>query len=143
MFSHTAEYALRAIVWLAEHNDQGPIGNQLIAEGTKVPTTYLAKILQELVKADLVSSRRGVGGGFELNRDPDVITVLEVVNAVDPIQRYTQCPLKLKSHKKKRCGMHSRLDEAIATVEEVLAASTITDILQDGSRPRPMLETRR
>lgn len=142
MFSQTAEYALRAIVWLAENAGEGPIGNQRIAKGTQVPVTYLAKIMQGLVKANLVSSRRGVGGGFVLNDAPEDITVLDVVNAVDPINRIETCPLKLTMHKHKRCGMHSRLDQAIELVQETLAKSTIAEILDDATRPKPLKNER-
>lgn len=138
MFSQTAEYALRAIVWLAENSSDGPLGNQKIAEGTQVPVTYLAKIMQALVKADLVNSRRGVGGGFVLNYEAEEITVLDVLNAVDPIKRITSCPLHLKTHAKKRCGMHARLDDAMAMVETVFSQSTIAEIINDRSRPKPM-----
>lgn len=138
MFSQSAEYALRAVVWLAENANDGPIGNQKIAEGTQVPVTYLAKILQELAKAGLVTSRRGVGGGFTLNYDPQDISVLDVLNAVDPIKRINSCPLHLKTHAKKRCGMHASLDNAMAIVEDVLSKSTIEEIINDRSRPRPM-----
>ncbi len=139
MFSQTAEYALRAVVWLAEHTN-GPVGNQRIAEGTQVPTTYLAKILQELVKVELISSRRGAGGGFELIGDPNEITVLDVVNAVDPVERFDGCPLKLKTHKKRRCPMHASLDEAVDRVQEVLSGHTIAELLNEKSRPRPMVD---
>ncbi len=138
MFSQTAEYALRAIVWLAENSVDSPVGNQKIAEATQVPVTYLAKIMQALVKVELVTSRRGVGGGFVLNYEPEDITVLDVLNAVDPIKRITSCPLHLKTHAKKRCGMHARLDDAMAMVESAFSQSTIADILNDRSRPKPM-----
>jgi len=142
MFSQKTEYALRAIVWLAEHRDDGAQGNQRIAEGTQVPVTYLAKILQELAKADLVSSRRGAGGGFELKCETDELTVFDVVSAVDPPKRFTDCPLKLKTHRKMRCPMHASLDEALEKVEEVLSGYTIAHILNDKSRPKPMLESK-
>jgi Rrf2 family protein len=143
MFSQKAEYALRAVVWLAEHIDDGPVGNQQIAEGTQVPVTYLAKILQELVRCELVTSRRGAGGGFKLIANPAKLTVLDVVNSVDPIKRYTGCPLKLKSHAKKRCPMHASLDDALGKLEAVLSGTSIANILNDTSRPKPMVESRK
>lgn len=143
MFSQTAEYALRAIVWLAEHVDQGPLGNQAIAEATQVPQTYSAKVMQSLVKAGLVSSRRGVGGGFVLNRPATEITVHDVVDSVDPIQRFDDCPLRLMGHRKRRCSMHAQLNAAVEQVEQALSASTIDDLVSDTSRPKPMLATRK
>ncbi|QDS97574.1 RrF2 family transcriptional regulator [Adhaeretor mobilis] len=143
MFSQTAEYAVRAVVWLAQHKEGGPVGNQTIAEGTQVSVSYLAKILQALAKAELLSSRRGAGGGFELISDIGQLTVLDVVNAVDPIQKFEACPLKLMTHKRKRCPMHASLNEAAEKVEQVLSGYTIADLLKDKSRPTPMADTTR
>ena len=86
MLSNTAEYALRAIVYLATHQDR-PCTAQAIAKATKVPSGYLSKVLQDLVKAGLTHSQRGPNGGFTLSRSPRRMSVLEVVNAVDPIRR--------------------------------------------------------
>lgn len=111
-----------------------------IAKATQVPSSYLAKILQNLVKSGIVKSKRGVGGGFLLAVAPDQLSVLDVVNAVDPLQRIRICPLNLSSHRHKLCPMHSRLDEALATVEKALAESKISDMLYDENRPRPLVD---
>ena len=141
MFSQTAEYAIRAVVWLADRTEQRPLDVRSIAAGTQVPPSYLSKVLQELSRAGLVSSRRGVGGGHQLARNPEQITVLEVVNAVDPIRRIRGCPLGLKSHRHRLCGMHARLDQALAQVEETLGRSTIDELITSESRPHPMKES--
>ena len=143
MFSQTQEYALRAVVWLAQHPDSGPVGHQRIAEDTTVPASYLSKVLQALARAGVVNSKRGIGGGFQLARDPDELTVLEVVNAVDPLRRITTCPLGLKTHQHKLCPMHHRLDEALGLVEEALGNSIISELLSAPDRPIPLVETRR
>ena len=143
MFSQTQEYALRAVIWLAQHDDDGPIGNVRIAAETAVPASYLSKVLQSLVRSDILVSRRGVGGGFQLSRSPDELTALEVVNAVDPIRRISTCPLKLKTHGRHLCPMHARLDGAMALVEEALGNSTIREIMSEPGRPLPLVETPR
>lgn len=137
MFSQTAEYALRAVVWLADQPD-APQTTRQIARGTKVPADYLSKVLQSLARAGVVEATRGKGGGVRLARSPGELTVLEVVNAVDPIRRIHACPLKLKAHGKHMCALHSRLDAAIATVEKALAGATIADIIEEKSPVRPL-----
>src|SRR5262245_11875601 len=97
MFSQTVEYALRAVVFLASQPGE-PATTEEIAKRTKVKAPYLAKILQGLVKKGIVKSQRGVGGGVTLALPPDELTILEVVNAVDPIKRIKTCPLELSSH---------------------------------------------
>lgn len=143
MFSQTQEYALRAVIWLASHREEGAVGNLRIAEETDTPPTYLSKVLQGLAKQGIVTSRRGAGGGFQLAHDPAALTVLEVINAVDPLKRIHTCPLKLRTHGKNLCSMHARLDSALAMVEEALGNSTIKDMMSSPGRPTPMVETPR
>src|SRR5262249_22475289 len=97
MFSQKVEYALRAVVYLAS---QGPAARTVeqIADRTKVPPFYLAKVIQGLVHKGILHSQRGVKGGISLARPPAELTILEVVTAVDPIKRIDQCPLDLAAH---------------------------------------------
>ncbi len=129
MFSNTAEYALRAVVHLAATPEKA-CATAEIAEATQVSPGYLSKVLQNLGRVGIVSSQRGPTGGFTLLRAPKDITVLEVVNAVDPIQRITKCPLNIPSHAVKLCKLHARLDHAIALVEEALGQSTIAEMIE-------------
>lgn len=140
MFSQTQDYALRAITWIAQQTQDKPYGNLQIASAAQVAPSYMAKVLQQLTEAGILGSRRGVGGGFHLLRDIDQLTVLEVINAVDPIQRITACPLGLKTHRDCRCPMHARLDEALELVERALRGSTIRDVLYEKGRPPPLVD---
>ena len=128
MLSQTTEYALRAMTCLAQHSD-GPLTTQGIAETTRVPGDYLAKVLNGLAQAGLVHSRRGRRGGFTLARPAAEVTVLDVVNAVDPIKRIVACPLGMDEHSEHLCPLHQHLDEAIAVVERAFAACRLTDLI--------------
>ena len=128
MISQTAEYALCAIVFLAGQN-QAPRTTVEIADATQVPVGYLAKVMQNLSRSGLVSSQRGLGGGFVLADAAEKLTVYAVVDAVDPIKRYPKCPLGLVEHGKRLCPLHSRLDEAAELVEKSFAATTVADLL--------------
>ena len=127
MISQTAEYALRAMVFLANHNGP-PTTTAEIARHTRVPPGYLAKILQSLGRSELVRSQRGLQGGFTLAAAPGDITLLQVIGAVDPIRRITACPLGLPSHEK-LCPLHDRLDCAIAQFEEAFRHTTIGELV--------------
>lgn len=128
MFSATMEYALRAVVFLAAQNGK-PCVNHEIAAAMQVPTGYMAKVLQNLRRAGLVKSQRGLKGGFLLARASTEITILDVVNSVDPVPRITQCPLALKEHKDQLCPLHAQLDKAAAMVEEVFGDHTIEEMV--------------
>lgn len=140
MISQTAEYALRAIVFLAM-NTSSAFTTQQIAVGTKVPPAYLSKVMQALVKAKLVRSQRGCGGGFVLTRTPAEICTLEIVNAVDPIQRIKHCPLGLESHGTNLCALHRKIDDATAIIERSFAETSISDILSRPTQSIPLCET--
>ena len=127
MISQTAEYALCAIVFLAGQKQVARTTVE-IAEATQVPVGYLAKVMQNLSRAGLVKSQRGLGGGFTLASPPEKLTVLAVVDAVDPIKRYPECPLGIPSHGRRLCPLHHRLDEAGAMVEKAFSESTIAEM---------------
>ena len=135
MVSLTAEYALRAVSYLAVEHDQPRTVHQ-IAEATQVPPDYLSKVLQELSKLGLVRSQRGLYGGFTLLREPVDLTVLEVVRAVSPLHRIEDCPLHREGHGPgKLCPLHRLLDEATAHMERSFAGATIADLVRgDGDR---------
>ena len=128
MISQTAEYALRAIVFLARHPD-APQTRTQIADATCVPSGYLAKVMQNLARVGLVHSQRGLNGGFVLAHLPDDVSVLDVINAVDPIRRFPECPLGIKNHGRRLCPLHHRLDGVAQAAEDSLARTKVAELL--------------
>lgn len=141
MFSQTIEYALRAVVHLAYQAPEAHTTAQ-IAEATRVPKDYLSKILQGLARVGIVRTQRGVGGGVALAREPAELTILDVVNAVEPesVQRITTCPLGLKTHGVRLCPLHKRLDNAVALVETAFRDTTLAEVLAEPSESVPLCE---
>jgi Rrf2 family protein len=136
MFSQTAEYAIRVVVFLGTLRGK-PATTRQIAAATRVPEGYLAKILQSLSRAGLVRSQRGLHGGSVIARDPSDVTIYDVVTAISPLPRIHSCPLGLPSHGTKLCAVHQRLDDAVAMVEHVFRQSTIAELLAEtGARGR-------
>jgi Rrf2 family nitric oxide-sensitive transcriptional repressor len=137
MLSQTVEYALRAVVHLASEAPAGRTTDQ-IARATRVPRAYLSKVLQSLAHAGVVRSQRGLGGGMSLAKTPEELTILEVVNAVEPIQRIKTCPLGLAAHGVRLCPLHKRVDNALAMVEEAFGSSTLAEILAEPTQSKPL-----
>lgn len=130
IISRTAEYALRAVVHLAAANVDNPsqtVGQ--IAASTRVPASYLSKVLQSLSRSRLIISQRGLGGGFRLAKSPQETSILEVIQAVDSIERIRDCPLGLDVHGTNLCPLHKRLDDAMALIEEQFRATSIAELI--------------
>lgn len=139
MISQTAEYALRAIVYLAMEPEV-PKTTQQIAETTHVPKGYLSKVLQSLNRAGLIGSQRGLHGGALLLKAPEALTLYEVVNAVDPIKRIYTCPLGLKAHGMILCPLHKRLDAAMELVETSFRETTVAELLAEPTTSTPLCQ---
>lgn len=134
MFSHTTEYALRAMVILSSDREKVWTNTEL-AGLSKVPSDYLAKVLQLLSRSELIHGSRGAKGGYRLVKDPEKITILEVVQAVDPIERIKKCPLGIKSHGTNLCPLHRRLDDAAAAIETEFGKASLMELVEQGMLP--------
>ncbi|MFO1021906.1 MAG: Rrf2 family transcriptional regulator [Planctomycetales bacterium] len=139
MLSQTVEYALRAVVHLADESPDARTTQQ-ISEATQVPKPYLSKVLQSLCRSGIVRSQAGIGGGMSLARSPDDLTILEVVNAVDPIVRIETCPLGLKTHGRRLCPLHRRLDNALAMLQESFGTTTLSQLMNQPDSPHPLCD---
>ena len=139
MFSQTAEYALRAASVLAA-KAPASLTTVEIATATQVPQAYLSKVIQALRKSGVVTSQRGIGGGVKLARDLEEISVLDIINAVDPIQRIHTCPLDLKTHNVNLCPLHRKLDNVMEQAETAFRNTTLAEILSESGSPKPLCD---
>ena len=138
MISQTVEYSLRAVLVLASQYDKAMTVREM-AELAKIPAPYLSKIMKGLVRAEIVQSRRGLGGGFKLARNPKDITIWDVTQAIDPLERIRSCPLGIEGHTV-LCPLHRRIDLAIEQIESAFRASTLDEILNESSDSKPLCE---
>jgi Rrf2 family protein len=83
MLSNKAKYGLKAMLYLAEHPDSGPVGILEIAQDQNIPKKFLDAILLELRRNGLVHSRKGRGGGYVLSRPAAEISVGRIIRVLD------------------------------------------------------------
>lgn len=91
LVSQTAEYALRAMAYLATLENGAAVRALDLSEATAIPPHYLSKILRRLVLHDLLLSRKGHGGGFTLARPRDQIRFLDILAAADAAPSENVC----------------------------------------------------
>jgi Rrf2 family nitric oxide-sensitive transcriptional repressor len=140
MISLTAEYALRAVSYLAE-NGPTPCTVQEIGAATNVPVDYLSKVLQELARAKMVRSQRGLHGGFRLLKDPTELTAFDVIQAVSPTHRIDRCPMGQDEHADSLCRLHRLIDDSMSHLEAAFRETSIAYLANLGSSQPPPWET--
>lgn len=128
MISKTAEYALRAVVHLAERGGR-PCTLESIASEIQAPRGYLGKVMQSLVRRGLASSQRGLHGGFALVARADEMTALDVINAVDPPRRHTDLRPADPEPEFPVSPLHDFLSRLSGLIEERSRQTTIADLM--------------
>ena len=93
MLSQTAEHALRAVLYLAQHGREAPVPTDRVAAALGAPRNYLGKTLNALAGAGLVEGVRGPCGGYRLLVDPETTSVAEIIQTVEEPTRRTVCLL--------------------------------------------------
>jgi Rrf2 family protein len=86
-----ADYALRAVIFLARMNGDERASTSAIAENQKIPPSFLAKIVSQLSLAGLIQTSRGARGGVSLAKKPEEISVLDVIEAIDGPVLLNEC----------------------------------------------------
>jgi Rrf2 family protein len=129
VLSSTADYALRAILVLAREYGRRPLRADEIADATGAPRNYMAKTLNALVKAGLLTSSRGPLGGFSLAISPRSLTLARVIDCFDEPRPHTHCLLGDKAcDPTNPCAAHDVWSRITATRREPLASTTIADL---------------
>ncbi|QDT05031.1 HTH-type transcriptional repressor NsrR [Rubripirellula lacrimiformis] len=142
MLSKTTEYALRAVTCLASQAACGntPSSADEVAGITQIPRRYLHRVMQSLAHADLVESRCGSHGGYSLARPASAISILDVVESVEPLGRIFSCPLNLETHTS-LCPLHAELDRAYAATQQAFGKVSIADLLNSTSPIVPLCDS--
>src|SRR5690242_17773393 len=108
MFSKACEYAIRAMLFIAQKSEHGnKIGIKEISQGIDAHEHFLAKILQDLSRKGIVQSVKGANGDFYLDDSGKKCTIADIVTAVDGDELFTKCGLGLnKCSERKPCPLH-------------------------------------
>ena len=133
----TAQNALRAVLYIAEHGVDGPVRVDDVAASLRSPRNYLSKTLHALTRAGVLRSTRGPKGGFQLVDPPDSLALARVVGPFEPAGQ-RQC---LMGHSNCRdshpCLVHHRWARVANTVEDFFGQTTVADLLKHESQSHP------
>jgi Rrf2 family transcriptional regulator, nitric oxide-sensitive transcriptional repressor len=132
MLSQTAQYVLRAMVYMSEHHKEMPLMARHVAEAISVPANYLAKILQTLVHAGVLTSVRGVGGGFSFAKPIDQLRLADTLTPFEDIDHAQLCPFnRLLCKHDKYCPAHQRWEDAAKSYRVFLEETILAEFAGD------------
>jgi Rrf2 family protein len=131
-FTQTAEYALRAMVYLATLGKGEAIRAADLSERTQIPSHYLSKIMRRLVVDGLVSSQRGHHGGFRLAKSPEDVRFVDILEAVDYRGEPERCAFGWGAcDSEYPCPLHEAWSELNLTFLEWANSNTLADMRWD------------
>lgn len=129
MLSQTAQYALRAVVHIAEHQDRGWVRVDDTAEALAVPRNYLSKILHQLGREEILASARGPGGGFRLAVAAADLPLLRVVDVFDRIGARSGCLMgRPTCSEVSPCAAHARWKLAMEPLVGFFRQTSVADL---------------
>ena len=128
--SKKADYALLAMRHLAAGADRGAVSAREIAEAYDIPTELLAKVLQKLVRRKLLASHQGIRGGYGLGRPAQLISVADVIQAVDGPLTVTACSDSDHScDQYSKCNIRDPLWRIKDRIVAALAATSVAELV--------------
>lgn len=126
--TRTGEYALRAMIFIAQSGESKAIPGRAIAKGTGIPLKYLQKILGDLTRCELLTSAPGKTGGFQLRRPARRITLRDVLAPFERLQT-AHCPFgNVVCSDRKPCRAHREWKKVVETEQRFLEKTTIADV---------------
>lgn len=133
MFSTSCHYGLQAMLYIAyHHKDDKNIELKQIAEDQGIPKHFLSKILQQLVRHELLVSMKGPTGGFRLNQPASDTALIEIVDAIDGLGIFTQCGIGFKECDDDHpCPIHNDFKGVRNQVRELFESKSLKDLVED------------
>ena len=130
MFSKSCQYAIQAVIYIAcNEKPQKAIGLKEIAQAQGLPTHYLGKILQELVKKRILTSTKGPNGGFQLARSANDIVLMDIYDIIDGIETFDSCVIGFGTCSNVcPCPLHSKYELIKADFMDFLSSKTFEEI---------------
>lgn len=133
MISKTSGYAIRGLVYLAlKSSDVHKVGIYELADELNVPQPFLGKIMQGLVRRDIISSTKGPNGGFFINDQTLTTPIINVIDAIDGLGIFRRCFLSLSDcNGEKPCPLHHHVIGFRDSLQHSLETLTVHDLVMD------------
>ena len=129
-------YALRGILYVAAvRAEKHKVQTEEIAEQLSVPRHFLGKVMQKVVKAEILQSTKGPYGGFSVTKITLHVTLMNLVEITDGVEHFNICALQLRNCSEQHpCPLHIQMDSIKKKLIKVLSETTIEELLSDDKK---------
>lgn len=133
MLTKKSQYAFKALAYLADRQGKGPILISEISKKKKIPLKFLENILLELRKAGILESKKGKGGGYYFNVEPQSVQMTQIIRLIDgPIAMLPCVSLnfyeRCRNCNEKHCGLHDVMKQVRDATLSILENRTLADL---------------
>ncbi len=142
MLSSSCKYGIRALIYLASQpGDKGKTGIKQISRDLDLPTPFLAKILQQLVRQKILTSMKGPHGGFSLQQDPSKISLLDIVKTIDGDGLFANCIIhnstcRCVDRDKDPCPVHDGYAGLREELIKIFGTTMVSDLVKKAGSTR-------
>lgn len=129
LLSRRCEYAIRAVLYLTSQSPDTPLPLHEVSRTLEIPHAFLAKTVRDLVRAEIVATQPGTGGGLSLAQPANALTLKDVVLAIDGPELFEACVLRLPGCGEfQPCPLHEAWVQARNRIDRMLSASTLDTV---------------
>ena len=130
LYSRGCEYAIQALTHLSRRECRDGFSVRSVCRKAALPESFTRKIFQTLVKNGILAAKRGPGGGYRFKKDPDKISLLSMIHAIDGKRAFDKCVIKdIPCDRTERCSLHSKWMKTKDSLIKQLADSTIAQLI--------------
>jgi len=136
MLSNTCKYAVRAVIYISVYaSDKKKVGIKEISSELDIPSPFLGKILQTIVKHKILNSTKGPNGGFTLSKPPEEISLMDIVEIIDGTDIFTTCLIRTSEcSDDEPCGLHDNITAVRKQLKSVFINQTVNDLASEFKR---------
>jgi Rrf2 family protein len=135
LFAKPTEYAIRALIYLAAKNAPQPVTVLEIAKSEGLSSHHLSKVMKSLTRSKIVKPIRGPGGGYSLLKDPQEITLWDVMAVLGALGGLDECAIGWTECKDENpCPLHERWTELRGKIIAYLQSTNVADLVQTAAR---------
>lgn len=136
MLSNTCKYGIRSVVYLSVYSSNAKkIGIKEISEALEIPSPFLSKIMQTLVRKKILNSIKGPHGGFSLARPAEDISIMDIVEIIDGRDIFEICLVRTTPcSDEEPCGIHDKITALRNEMRETFINQTIDDLSTEFKR---------